>query len=100
MIELHITDTGSIKTIYYTSRGVVASNVVYQSEDNLPDDVKVKLAVLKMMQDYTDIPDIGQRVTSEVYWIYEGGNTAHEKLYAIINNMTTKLKMKANKGFP
>lgn len=91
MIELHITDTGSIKSTY-TNGGVVTANVVYQSEDNLPNDVKVKLSVLKLMEDYTDIPDIGQRVTSEVYWIYEGGNTSHEKLYAIINNMRAKLR--------
>lgn len=71
MIELHITDTGIIKTVYST-RGDVTSSITYPSEDNLPEPIKAKLSALKLMQDHDDIPDIGQRVSDKLFWIYEG----------------------------
>ena len=71
MIELHITDTGIIKTVYST-RGEITSSVTFPSESNLPNDVRTKLAALKLMAVPEDIPDVGQKVSDTLYWIYEG----------------------------
>jgi hypothetical protein len=94
VIELHITDTGSINTTY-TDQGIVTAKVMYPSEANLPDDIKVKLSVLKLMEDYTDIPDIGQRVTSEVYWIYEGGPPSEDIIKTLfVNGYSSYIKQR------
>jgi len=71
VIELHITDTGIIKTVY-NYRGQVTSSMSYPSESNLPDDVRTKLSALKLMTVPDDIPDVGQKVSDTLYWIYEG----------------------------
>jgi hypothetical protein len=71
VIELHITDTGIIKTVY-SDRGQVTSSITYPTENNLPDDVKTKLSALKLMTVPDDIPDVGQKVSDTLYWIYEG----------------------------
>lgn len=73
MIELHITDTGIIKTVYST-RGEVTSSITFPTESNLPYDVRTKLSALKLMTVPDDIPDVGQKVSNTLYWIYEGAN--------------------------
>lgn len=95
MIELHITDTGIIKTVY-SNRGEVTSNITYPSENNLPDDIRTKLAVLKLMRTHEDIPDIGQKVSNEMYWIYEG--TVNDNLIAMLKTKVIKLQQLLTEG--
>jgi hypothetical protein len=77
VIELEIIPTGVLKTVY-SNRGVVTSSITYTSESNLPDDIRTKLAILKLMQNGDDIPDVGQKINKWLYWIYEG--TVSQKL--------------------
>ena len=88
MIELHITDTGIIKTVYST-RGDVTSSITYPSEDNLPEPIRAKVSALKLMQDHDDIPDVGQKVSDKLFWIYEG------ELSGVIMGMMVFARMKA-----
>lgn len=88
MIELYITDTGIIKTVY-SNRGEVTSNITYPSESNLPDDIRTKLAVLKLMTIPDDVPDVGQKVSNTMYWIYEGKVSD-----GLITELMTKFCMK------
>lgn len=71
MIELHITDMGVINTVY-TNTGQITARITYTTENNLPKPIQTKLAILKLMAIADDIPDVGQKVSNTVYWIYEG----------------------------
>jgi len=88
VIELHITDTGIIKTVYST-RGDVTSSITYPSEDNLPEPIRAKVSALKLMQDHDDIPDVGQKVSDKLFWIYEG------ELSGVIMGMMMYAKFRA-----
>lgn len=55
----------------YSSRGAIKSSITYPSEDNLPEDVKTKLSVLKLMQDHDEVEWVGQKVSVRLYWIYD-----------------------------
>lgn len=70
MIEIELTDTEVIKTVI-SENGYIHSSVTYRRESNLPEDIRTKLSALKLMPDYTDVPDIGQRVTDKIFWVYE-----------------------------
>jgi len=81
VIELEITETGVIQTVY-SSRGDITSSIIYPSESNLPDDIRTKLAILKLMQNADNIPEVGQKVNNWLYWIYEG--TVSQKLISTL----------------
>lgn len=70
MIELHITEE-SIERTDYNNKGEVRFRLDYPHIDNIPEDVRTKLAAMQLMADGTDVPDIGHKVSSSIYWIYD-----------------------------
>jgi len=70
VIELHITEE-SIERTDYNSRGEIRFRLDYPHIDNIPEDVRTKLAAMQLMADGTDVPDIGHKVSSSIYWIYD-----------------------------
>jgi hypothetical protein len=71
MIELTLGENG-IEGIIYGSMGKITSRTTYASEDNIPAVIRSKLSVLKLLQDVNEIPNVGQRVSNTVYWIFDG----------------------------
>lgn len=73
MIELHITEKGIVLT--EIERGIIQSQITYPQKDNIPEDVREKLSALQLMENTTDLENIGQRVNSEVFWIYTNNDS-------------------------
>ena len=69
MIELTIEEDKSISCVIVSPDGNVESLVTYESEANLPDDLKTKLAVLKMVDDTQEIKNVGQKVSKNIFWL-------------------------------
>lgn len=44
---------------------------LFESEANMPEDLRTKLSILKLAQDYEEIEGVGQKVSSTVFWIYD-----------------------------
>ena len=72
MIELHITDEG-IERTDYNKRGELRFKLTYTHMENIPSDVLTKLSVLRLLPEHSDIPEIGHKVSDNIYWIYEDG---------------------------
>ena len=72
MIELHITEEG-IERTDYNKRGEIRFKLTYPHMDNIPNDVLTKLSVLRLLPEHSDIPEIGHKVSDNIYWIYEDG---------------------------
>lgn len=70
MIELHITEEG-IERTDYNKRGELRFNLTYTHMENIPEDVLTKLSVLRLLPEHSDIPEIGHKVSDNIYWIYE-----------------------------
>ena len=70
MIELTLGENG-IEGIIYGHMGKITSRTTYASEDNIPADIRSKLSVLKLLQDANEIPSVGQRVSDNIYWIFD-----------------------------
>ena len=74
MLEIHLPREDErlklIKVIEY-KEGQVASTTEYATEDNLPEDLHLKLSALKLVTPPDDIDKIGQRVNDIVFWIYD-----------------------------
>lgn len=82
MIELTIGENG-VEGIIYGQQGKIMSRTNYTSEENIPDAIRSKLSVLKLLHDSDEVPNIGQRVSDEIYWIFEDGGEAmpiHSKM--------------------
>lgn len=72
MIELHITEEG-IERTDYNKRGELRFKLTYPHMENIPSDVLTKLSVLRLLPEHSDIPEIGHKVSDNIYWIYEDG---------------------------
>ena len=70
MIELHITEEG-IERTDYNKRGELRFKLTYTHMENIPEDVLTKLSVLRLLPEHSDIPEIGHKVSDNIYWIYE-----------------------------
>lgn len=44
---------------------------VFESEANMPEDLRTKLSVLKLVKDTEEIKGVGQKVSDTVFWIYD-----------------------------
>ena len=44
---------------------------LFESEANMPEDLRTKLSILKLARDYEEIEGVGQKVSSTVFWIYD-----------------------------
>ena len=54
---------------------------LFESEANMPEDLRTKLSILKLAQDYEEIEGVGQKVSSTVFWIYD----QTDAIYAMIS---------------
>lgn len=70
MIELHITAEG-IEGAMFDRGGSVISTTKYQSEANLPAELREKLSVLKLVGVNEAVDDVGQKVSDTLYWIFD-----------------------------
>jgi hypothetical protein len=95
MIELTIGENG-VEGIIYGQQGTIMSRTNYTSEENIPDAIRSKLSVLKLLHDSAEVPNIGQRVSDEIYWIFEDGGEAmpiHSKMIlaeALLNKISIR----------
>lgn len=58
---------------------------VFETEANMPEDLRTKLSVLKLARDTEEIKGIGQKVSDTVFWIYD----ANDELYELIRSGKT-----------
>lgn len=70
MIELHITDTGIEGTVF-DALGSIVSTTRYQSEANLPAELRDKLSALRLVGSNDPVADVGQRVSDTIFWIHD-----------------------------
>lgn len=54
---------------------------LFESEANMPEDLRTKLSILKLARDYEEIEGVGQKVSSTVFWIYD----QNDAFYAMIS---------------
>lgn len=54
---------------------------LFESEANMPEDLRTKLSILKLARDYEEIEGVGQKVSSTVFWIYD----QNDVFYAMIS---------------
>ena len=54
---------------------------LFESEANMPEDLRTKLSILKLARDYEEIEGVGQKVSSTVFWIYD----QTDAIYAMIS---------------
>lgn len=73
MIELTIEEDGSVVSATI-SKNNVSPTTTYKSLDNLPEELKTKVSVLRLSDTYQDIDGIGQKVTDKLFWVYEDAN--------------------------
>jgi hypothetical protein len=74
VLEIHLSredDQHKLIHVFEYKNGKPTSTTEYTSEDNLPEDIHVKLSALKLVTPPDDVDKIGQRVSDNVFWIYE-----------------------------
>lgn len=54
---------------------------LFETEANMPEDLRTKLSILKLARDYEEIEGVGQKVSSTVFWIYD----QNDAFYAMIS---------------
>ena len=91
MIELHITDEG-IERTDYNKRGELRFKLTYPHMENIPSDVLTKLSVLRLLPEHSDIPEIGHKVSDNIYWIYEDGVGLESQFVSVSNTAMLDIK--------
>lgn len=74
MLEIHLPRGDEQHThvkVFEYKNGKPTSSTEYATEDNLPEDIHVKLSALKLVTPPEGIEKLGQRVNDNVFWIYE-----------------------------
>ena len=74
MLEIHLLRADERHThvkVFEYKDAKETSSTEYATEDNLPEDIHVKLSALKLVTPPEGIEKIGQRVNDNVFWIYE-----------------------------
>lgn len=55
---------------------------IFETEANMPEDLRTKLSILKLARDTEEIKGIGQKVSDTVFWIYD----ENDELYSLIRS--------------
>lgn len=55
---------------------------IFETEANMPEDLRTKLSVLKLARDTEEIKGIGQKVSDTVFWIYD----EDDELFSLIRS--------------
>jgi hypothetical protein len=74
VLEIHLPredEHFKIIKVFEYKNGLESSTSEYFNEDNLPEDIHVKLSALKLVTPPEGIEKIGQRVNANVFWIYD-----------------------------
>ena len=89
-----ITLEGKVRLINISGGGQYPLfETVFETEANMPQDLRTKLSVLKLARDTEEIKGIGQKVSDTVFWIYDESDA----LYALIHSgKTAPLKAHIN----
>ncbi len=82
-IRLLISPDGLVNTMTWPIQSGMVTECTYDSVDELPEWMKLKLATLMLLDanepNKKDVVGVGRRISENVYWIYlDGGDTGKE----------------------